>query len=541
MTRSSPCVGVGRRALTAAVVSTIIRTMLELRPHARRSPWSCGAAKLIDRRQYTVAFSRSPAMACSTLGHVMLIVVATSMCLAACDFPRPADVPAPGDDAGAADTGASSSVCCVTAEECARIGANAPKPCLLGVCVRNECTATTGNCDGDEDCSGDTKFCVADTCSVCRVNATCPVSTPVCDDTSHSCRACAKDRECDSGACDLAAGTCVDGREILYASPAGTSADACTRLAPCSLGRAASLVDTAHMYIALLPGVHRSGAAFDGKTAIVAGNSATIDVAGSSIFLTNSASVKIRDIIVIQRQSLNIFGTRDAISVDNLASLAIDNMQATLAGGVNAVRSNGSLTIRASSISNGSVVDSGPIVIDRSTIANATLQLFLAGAAFEVSNSLFIGGSNGGGIFISEDTTSSQDDALVLNNTFIGGSISCQGTKLKRLESNIFQNATIITSSDCFYAFNLVSPSTDLGGIGNKSGDPMFVDAANNDFHLKAGSPAIDAANPSRAPPFGHDYDGVLRPQGAEADMGAFERVEPATSVAPRTHVTIPK
>jgi hypothetical protein len=51
--------------------------------------------------------------------------------------------------------------------------------------------------------------------------------------------------------------------------------------------------------------------------------------------------------------------------------------------------------------------------------------------------------------------------------------------------------------------------------------DPMLVDPQHGDYHLKAGSPAIDAADTSI--PDDHDYDGVARPQGVANDIGAFE------------------
>jgi len=49
-------------------------------------------------------------------------------------------------------------------------------------------------------------------------------------------------------------------------------------------------------------------------------------------------------------------------------------------------------------------------------------------------------------------------------------------------------------------------------GISNIDVDPMFVDPANNDFHLMPGSPCIDAGHP------GYPYD----PDGTIADMGAL-------------------
>jgi len=51
--------------------------------------------------------------------------------------------------------------------------------------------------------------------------------------------------------------------------------------------------------------------------------------------------------------------------------------------------------------------------------------------------------------------------------------------------------------------------------------DPRFVNAAAGDFHLQAGSPAIDAGLTESAVPT--DFEGVPRPQGAAYDIGAYE------------------
>ncbi|HEY64310.1 MAG TPA: hypothetical protein G4O02_07025 [Caldilineae bacterium] len=59
-----------------------------------------------------------------------------------------------------------------------------------------------------------------------------------------------------------------------------------------------------------------------------------------------------------------------------------------------------------------------------------------------------------------------------------------------------------------------------FAGIGIISADPLFVDAANGDYHLQMASPCVDAGTPVGAPT--HDIEGT--PRDAAPDMGAYER-----------------
>ena len=124
-----------------------------------------------------------------------------------------------------------------------------------------------------------------------------------------------------------------------------------------------------------------------------------------------------------------------------------------------------------------------------------------------------------------------------------------QGKNTRILNNIMFAPAGRNVLQDCCPNANLTvdynmfwtsggSPSSSLigkSGTHDIKADPRFInpsaDPAVADFHLKSGSPAIDAGTSANAP--GADFDGNPRPSGAGIDMGAYEygagsRVMPA-------------
>lgn len=71
-------------------------------------------------------------------------------------------------------------------------------------------------------------------------------------------------------------------------------------------------------------------------------------------------------------------------------------------------------------------------------------------------------------------------------------------------------------------------------GTGNIDADPLFVDAANGDLHLQAGSPAVNSGDQTLLPAgITTDLDGNARVVGANVDMGAYEFQGTTSNTAP--------
>ena len=130
---------------------------------------------------------------------------------------------------------------------------------------------------------------------------------------------------------------------------------------------------------------------------------------------------------------------------------------------------------------------------------------------------------------ISVDSTS---DVTLVNNTIAGfgqGIDSGGGTVTIRnsILSNTVDLQGIIDGSGI--SFTLISDGQFAGQNGNIAGDPLFIDAANGDWHLQAGSPAVDSGDPQ------DDYHYEPEPNGCRINMGAY-----GNTAAARTSIDDP-
>jgi hypothetical protein len=187
----------------------------------------------------------------------------------------------------------------------------------------------------------------------------------------------------------------------------------------------------------------------------------------------------------------------------------------------------------------GIVVSGGTLTLSQSTVSNNTGGgININNAQYDIANSFIVGnGSNMvglGGLKI-DGITAAGTHRFAFNTVTanlgpatINTGISC-GTVLVPVlisDSIVFGNLVsgggvqIGGSANCTAEYSDVGPDA-IAGAGNINQDPKFVSPATGDFHLQAGSPAENMADPTST--VSVDFDGDVRPQGGRSDMGADE------------------
>ncbi len=114
--------------------------------------------------------------------------------------------------------------------------------------------------------------------------------------------------------------------------------------------------------------------------------------------------------------------------------------------------------------------------------------------------------SSGGGHRSSTDAVDTYYNTIFYNNN-----------------TNIYEKSGATTTLH----YSICSGASSAGvSVNNEvSGDPLFTDAANDDYTLQSNSAAVDAGSSSYAP--ATDINGISRPQSSADDLGYYEYVLP--------------
>lgn len=462
--------------------------------------------------------------------------------------------------------------CCTTQASCAEAG-TPPTPCDDGLwCddggefgpIRACVPLPDDRCFLADDCTDPGQpLCVDQRCVECAGDEDCPAEAPSCE--AGRCTSCAADDECASGVCDLQVGGCVAPDRVLYVAPDGLG-DACTVAAPCATPQQAlALVTPARDVIRLAPGTYVGELAVAGATVLVSGPGATLrpdmDVADSDVVEVGDGA----DVTLDRVTLLGATGTgagvrcvgdattpaarlRDVTLTANTGNVASVRCEVTLervtaTGGtlLSVFAMDTSLRVFDSALldndGTGISLVGGDLVVEGSTIArNAGGGLSVTEASFAIVNSWIVdnGGPTGstGGVRLSmipvegartlEFTTIAGNDTDNLVAAGIGCDATVAGPPVVFRNNVVWGNqSNVAVTGACGFAYSLVEDG--VPGEFILTADPQFVDSAGGDYHLQAGSPAVDAADPAAT--LAIDIDGDARPQGERRDLGADEVV----------------
>jgi hypothetical protein len=219
----------------------------------------------------------------------------------------------------------------------------------------------------------------------------------------------------------------------------------------------------------------------------------------------------------------------------------------TMGGGAGLCATRGVLVIRRNRITGNTATISG------NTALATGGGVYCENGTFVISDNLIAGNSvsavggaaSGGGVYIVDSS------ALLVNNTIAGNrttarpnnAVSGGGLCLvthPSVQGRYVVENNIIAFNDTGADWHGVAPEwTDndvfgngqdyppagpdlTGTAGNISRDPLFLDAASGDYHLRSYSPVINAGD-DLAVRDAYDLDGAFRILGAHVDMGAYE------------------
>jgi hypothetical protein len=363
-------------------------------------------------------------------------------------------------------------------------------------------------CTTDTECPAASPVCDtgAGVCVQCNADKAmaCTGATPACgpDETCHA--ACRADTDCASGVC-LGDGSCAAPSHVLYVSR-DVTAGTCTLADKCTLMIALGMANAAKDVIHLDPQAYHFTAGFSFTTDV------TIVGIGASIAVDTGNVFSIHAQRTIKLDYFQLGGTPTTLPDQGVAC------------------TNGTLSVRGATIAftNGAGINASgcTLRLERSTLHDNKEGAVLIGGGGMIAvfdNMIFKNGNatdatNGGIEFLGTvDAGSRLEFNTIVDNVAAAtgtGGLICKDPQFVAPNNIVARNTPGQTTGPCTFPTSLVQ--ADVTGLAFKS-----PDTAPLDYHLTAGSTAIDQATTASTVAYDVDFD--LRPQGAQSDIGADE------------------
>lgn len=321
---------------------------------------------------------------------------------------------------------------------------------------------------------------------------------------------------------------CIPESETAYAIEAGSTSSSCTKQEPCTLERAIAVTDTTRTNVRLLSDLNpnaviqlNSSDSLPEKLSIFGDHATTVPAFSLS---SSTGTFVVRDVALAES-----YGIECSVGDPAKPNTLIDVARSTLYGLFGArcdIVLNGVTVIRgadtAISLSGGA-----RLTMDRSEVIGGSPSIALFDSSeVQITNSIIRDPVNGAAFAFSAEALQSS----VSFTTFYNAHWSCSdGPVVFAASNNVFlyekagAPANVVSGTQCRHTYSLIKPqsATPNGSNNLLNMDPRFVNGAGGDFHLIAGSPVIDAADPAATNAV--DFEGTARPQGAGRDLGAFE------------------
>jgi hypothetical protein len=437
-------------------------------------------------------------------------------------------------------------VCCLDEADCKAAELDGIRECAAGLaCVEHECVVPscsmmgcqaatpvcnikTDVCEGCTDTShcsqfNDTNVCDIESgaCVECADANDCAGTKPICD--ANRCRACKLDSDCPTGACGDD-GACAMENTIVYVHPAGDDSGNCIRSSPCrTLTFAVSRTTAVRNHIVLAPGgytdrvlvePHHTPAArlyFHGADAVISLPVQAVE----TYVLTLYVPATIRGLEFRSSDgsgSLNLFASSNVLE------------RVKVRGGYYGIETGpGAAVLRDVLIEDSGLAlrssPGGHLDVDGLIIGRGGTGIIASGSTIDIKNALIYRTANH-----AADVTGANGVLSFVTIAYAGAGDGT-GPRAVRCSPGVTVRSSILWApgtggrapiDDCTLVSTIAGPVSVAGGMNL---DPGFVDANNDDFHLKQSSPARDLVDIGPAT----DFEGDPRPRGARYDIGADE------------------